>query len=203
MIANTLNTGLRKIPAWTIYIVGAAWAAWQFWLAVNQQGKYLVEPINALEREYGEIALILLVVGLTVTPLRKWAGINLLKFRRAIGVTAFFFVLAHFLVWALLDVQTLARVWEEIVKRPYVTVGMASFLMLLPLAITSNNAMVRKLGAASWRKLHLLTYPAAVLGAVHYLWLVKGFQLEPIIYLVIILGLLGLRRSWRRKAATA
>ena len=192
-LTSKLNGVLRGIPAWTIYIVGAAYAVWQFWLALNQIGPYLVEPINVLERAYGEVGLKLMVLGLLVTPLRKWTGVNLIKFRRAIGVMAFFFILAHFLVFAVLDVQSVSRVWTEIVKRPYVTVGMASFLMLIPLAVTSNNLSVRKLGAATWRKLHKLTYPAAILGAVHYLWLVKGFQIEPIIYLVIILGLIATR----------
>lgn len=192
-VAQTINGGLRRIPACNIYIVGAIYAVWEFWRALNQIGPYLVEPINVLERAYGEVALILMVVGLMVTPLRNWTGVNLIKFRRAIGVTAFFFVLAHFLVFAILDVQSVSRVWTEILKRPYVTVGMASFLMLIPLAATSNNLAVRKMGAAAWRKMHKLTYPAAILGAVHYLWLVKGFQLEPIIYLVVILGLLATR----------
>ena len=203
-IASKMNGVLRKLPAWTIYIVGAVYAVWEFWRALNQIGPYLVEPINVLERAYGEIALILLVAGLTVTPLRKWTGLNLLKFRRAIGVTTFFFVLAHFLVFAILDVQSLGRVWEEVVKRPYVTVGMLSFLMLIPLALTSNNYSVRKMGAVAWRKMHKLTYPAAILGALHYLWLVKGFQLEPIIYLIVILGLVATRYvSFERKRQAA
>lgn len=201
MIANSINSALRKAPAWLVYVAGAVWAAWLFYLGLT--GGLGPEPINALERAYGEVALKLLVLGLMVTPLRKWAGVNLMKFRRAIGVTAFFFVLAHFLVWAVLDVQSLSRVWQEIVKRPYVTVGMLAFAMLTPLAITSNNAAVRRLGAAGWRKLHLLTYPAALLGGIHYLWLVKGFQIEPIIYLVIILGLLASRRVWVRKTVAA
>lgn len=200
-IPQSINGGLRRIPAWPIYIIGAAYAVWEFWRALSQTGPYLVEPINVLERTYGEVALILLIAGLLVTPLRNYAGINLLKFRRAIGLTAFFFVLAHFLVFAILDVQSLGRVWTEIVKRPYVTVGMASFVMLIPLAATSNNLSVRKMGAAAWRKLHKLTYPAAILGGVHYLWLVKGFQIEPIIYLVVILGLVATRyiSVWRKK----
>lgn len=202
-IAGKINGGLRKVPAWTIYIVGVVYAVWQFWLALNQIGPYLVEPINVLERAYGEVGLKLMVLGLLVTPLRKWTGVNLIRFRRAIGVTAFFFVLAHFLVFAILDVQSVSRVWEETVKRPYVTVGMASFLMLIPLAVTSNNLSVRKMGAATWRKMHKLTYPAAVLGAVHYLWLVKGFQLEPIIYLGVILGLLAVRMNWNRARVVA
>lgn len=199
-VTQTINGGLRRIPAWTIYIVSAVYAVWEFWRALNQIGPYLVEPINVLERAYGEVALILMVVGLMVTPLRNHLGINLMKFRRAIGVTAFFFVLAHFLVFAVLDVQSVSRVWTEIVKRPYVTVGMASFVMLIPLAVTSNNLSVRKMGAAAWRRMHKLTYPAAILGAVHYLWLVKGFQIEPIIYLAVILGLVATRfvSGWRK-----
>ena len=202
-IVQPINSGLRRVPAWTIYIVGAAWAGWLFWQAVNGLGPYAVEPINVLERAYGEVALQLMVAGLFVTPLRKWLGLNLLKFRRAIGVTAFFYVLAHFLVFAVLDVQSLGRVWEEVIKRPYVTVGMLSFLMLIPLAITSNNAMVRRMGAASWRGLHKLTYPAAILGGVHYLWLVKGFPFEPLIYLSIIGVLLVARVKWQRRAMAA
>lgn len=192
-LAQPINGVLRSVPAWPLYILGAAYAGWEFWRALNQLGPYLVEPINVLERAYGEVALILLVVGLLVTPLRKWTGVNLIKFRRAIGLTAFFFVLAHFLVFAILDVQSVGRVWTEIVKRPYVTVGMASFLMLIPLAVTSNNLSVRKLGAATWRDLHKLTYPAAILGAVHYVWLVKGFQLEPLIYLGVVIALVATR----------
>lgn len=201
-VAGRINGVLRKIPAWTIYIVATVWVVWLFYLGLT--GGLGVEPINALEREYGELGLKLLILGLLVTPLRKWAGVNLIKFRRAIGVTTFFLIMAHFLVWAVLDVQTFERVWMEIVKRPYVTVGMAGFVLMIPLAMTSNNLSVRKLGAASWRKLHKLTYPIAVLGGVHYLWLVKGFQIEPIIYLVVILGLVATRYvslNWGRQAA--
>lgn len=198
---DTLNTTLRRIPAWTIYIVGAAWAAWLFYLGLT--GGLGPEPINALEREYGEVGLKLLIAGLAVTPLRKYSGLNLLKFRRALGVTTFFYIVAHFSVWAFLDVQSFARVWEEIVKRPYVTVGMLSFVMMIPLAMTSNNMSLRKMGGAAWRKLHKLTYPIAVLGAVHYLWLVKGFQIEPIIYLMVILGLLAARIQWAKRTVPA
>jgi sulfoxide reductase heme-binding subunit YedZ len=120
-----------------------------------------------------------------------------MPFRRAIGVLCFFFVAAHLLVWAVLDVQTVARVWADIVDRPYVTIGMAGFLLLLPLGLTSNNWSVRKMGAAAWRKLHKLVYPAAVLGALHYVWLAKGFQLEPLLYMAAILGLLALRCARR------
>ena len=197
-IVDTVNQSLRKVPKWTIYIAGAAWVVWMFYLAAtNQMGP---EPINALEREYGELGLKLIVLGLMVTPLRTWTGVNLLKFRRAIGVTAFFVVLAHFLVWAVLDVQSFGRMWTEVVKRPYVTVGMIAFVLMVPLALTSNNRSIRKLGA-NWRKLHKLTYPVAVLAVLHYIWLVKGFQIEPIVYALIVGGLLALRIKLRQRQA--
>lgn len=200
-LAEALNGALRRIPPGGIYAGGALWAGWLFWQGLT--GGLGVEPVEALERAYGDAALKLIVAGLAVTPLRVWTGVSLLRFRRAIGVTAFFFLLAHLAVWALLDLQSLGRVGEEILKRPYVTVGMAAFLLLLPLAITSNNLSVRRLGPAAWRRLHRLVYPAAVLAAIHYLWLAKGFQIEPILWLAAILGLLALR-LWRpgRVAAT-
>ena len=200
-LADRINRATRRIPAWPIYIISATWIGWLFWQALT--GALGVEPINALERAYGEVALKLLVAGLCVTPLRRYAGINLLRYRRAIGLSAFMFVAAHLSVWSLLDVQALSAMWADIVKRPYVTVGMLAFLMLLPLAVTSNNASIRRLGA-NWRRLHWLTYPAAVLGGLHFLWLVKGFQIEPIIYLVLIGGLLALRFRFaaaRRRSA--
>lgn len=193
-IAATINTTLRRVPAWTVYIVGALWAGWLFYQALT--GALGPEPINALERAYGELGLQLLIVTLLVTPLRQWTGVNLIKFRRALGVVTFGYILAHFLVFAVLDVQSLSRVWTEVVKRPYVTVGMLSFVLMIPLALTSNNWSIRKVGPVVWRKLHKLTYPIAVLGGIHYLWLVKGFQIEPILYLAAILGLLVVRVKW-------
>ena len=205
-IAGVINRSARKVPAWTIYIVGAAWAVYLFYLAAFTRAMG-PEPVNALERAYGELGLQLIVVGLLITPLRDWFGVNLIKFRRAIGVTTFFFILAHFLVFAILDVQSLERVWTEVVKRPYVTIGTLSFVAMIPLAITSNNLSVRKMGAATWKRLHWLTYPAAILGALHYVWLAKGFQIEPLVYLTVLSGLVAYRylpkRKKRASAATA
>lgn len=200
-IVGQINGALRKVPAWPLYIIAAVWAAWVFYLAAT--GKIGADPINKLEREYGAMAIKVIIAGLLVTPLRKYAGLNLLKFRRAIGVTAFFLVLAHFTVWALLDVGTFARVWADIVKRPYVTFGMGALVLLLPLAVTSNNLSIRKLGGAAWRKLHKLVYPAAILAGVHYLWLVKGWQTKPMLYLAIILLLLATRIRWPKRQVTA
>ncbi|SEM63306.1 sulfoxide reductase heme-binding subunit YedZ [Loktanella fryxellensis] len=195
-IASAINGAVRRVPAWPLYILGAAYVGWEFWSALTQQGAYAVEPINVLERQYGEAALLLLIAGLAVTPLRVWTGVNLIKFRRAIGLLAFFLVLAHFLVFVLLDVQSLSRVVTEVVKRPYVTVGFAAFVLLIPLALTSNNRAIRKLGPVRWRHLHKLVYPAAVLGALHYVWLVKGWPREPFIYMAVVIALLTLRLKW-------
>ena len=132
-------------------------------------------------------------MGLCITPLRRFAGVNLLRFRRAVGLIAFFYVLLHLLVWLVLDVQIPAQIWADIVKRPYITVGMAGFALLIPLALTSNNLSVRRLGGLRWRQLHRLTYAAVLLGALHFVMLAKGFQIEPLAYLIAVLGLLALR----------
>lgn len=187
---DRVNSGLRRVPAWLLYIVLPLPAVWFLYLGLT--GGLGAEPINALERELGQFALQLLVVGLAVTPLRRHVGINLIRFRRAIGLMAFLYVFLHLLTWLVLDVQLLSQIWADILKRPYITVGMAGFVLLVPLALTSNNLSVRKLGPR-WRRLHKLTYGAVLLGGVHYLMVVKGFQLEPLIYLGVILGLLVLR----------
>ncbi|WP_412508719.1 protein-methionine-sulfoxide reductase heme-binding subunit MsrQ [Roseovarius sp. SYSU LYC5161] len=197
---ETVNRGIRRIPAWPLYLLGLVPAVWLFWLGTT--GRLGVEPIEVLEHELGEIALQLMVAVLAVTPLRRLAGVNLLKFRRAIGVLAFVYVTLHLLVWLLLDVAIPAQIWADILKRPYVTVGFTAFLLMVPLAVTSNNWSVRRLGA-TWRRLHMLTYAAALLAAIHFFWLVKGFQIEPLIYLVVILGLLALRIRRPRKKQPA
>lgn len=187
---DRVNKGLRRVPAWLLYVVLPLPAFWFLYLGLT--GGLGAEPIKALEHELGEFALQLLIVGLAVTPLRRHMGLNLIKFRRAIGLMAFLYVFLHLLSWLVLDVQVLSQIWADILKRPYITVGMAGFALLVPLAITSNNWSVRKLGPR-WRTLHKLTYGAVLLGAVHFLMLVKGFQLEPLVYLCVIVALLALR----------
>lgn len=195
VVVDWLNTRLRLIPVWAVYMAGILPIPILFYMGAT--GGLGVEPIKALEHEYGELALKLLILCLAVTPMRRFLGLNLLKFRRAIGLLSFAYVLAHFLVWLVLDVQNLAEVWADIVKRPYITIGMSAFVLMIPLALTSNNYSVRRLGA-TWRVLHRLTYVVAVLGAVHFVWLSKGFQIEPLVYLGIVLLLLGQRfLTWR------
>ncbi len=187
---HKLNQILRRVPVWAVYIAGLVPVPWLFYQGMT--GGLGVEPIEALEHEYGELALQLIILGLAVTPLRRLTGLNLMKFRRAIGILTLSYVVCHLLVWLVLDVQDPGQIWADIIKRPYITVGMAAFVLMLPLGITSNNASVRWLGAA-WRRLHKLVYPAAILAGLHYVMLAKGFQIEPLIYLFLILALLLLR----------
>jgi sulfoxide reductase heme-binding subunit YedZ len=190
MMVDRLNGALRKFPVGGAYAGLALFAPWYLYQALT--GGLGVEPIKALEHALGMVALQLAIVGLGITPLRRFTKVSLLKFRRAIGLMTFFYVALHLLVWLALDVQILNQIWADIVKRPYITVGMASFVLMLPLAMTSNAWAVRRLGSG-WRQLHKLTYPAVFLGGVHYVMLVKGFQIEPLIYLSVILLLLAAR----------
>lgn len=190
MLAERVNGAVRRVPVWLVYVAGLLPAPWFLYLGLT--GGLGVEPIKALEHELGLFALQLLVAGLAITPLRRFAGINLLRFRRAIGVLAFTYVALHLLVWLVLDVQAPARIWADIVKRPYITIGMIGFLAMIPLALTSNNWSVRRLGPR-WRQVHKLTYIVVLLGAVHFVMLRKGFQLEPLAYLAAIVILLTLR----------
>jgi len=196
---DRVNQTLRRVPAWPLYILAPLPVAWLFYLALN--GQLGVDPTKVIEHRLGLWSLWGLIAGLAVTPLRKHAGLNLLKFRRAIGLITFFYILCHLLVWLVLDVQLLSQIWADILERPYVTIGMTGFILAVPLAATSNNWSVRRLGAARWRRLHKLTYAIALLGAVHFLMLVKGFQWEPIIYLAVIALLLATRLDLRRVRA--
>lgn len=193
---DLLNRAVRRVPGWLIYLAGFGWMGWLFFRGAS--GALGPEPVEALEHAYGLLALQFLVAGLAVTPLRRWAGINLLPLRRQIGMMAFWFLCGHVGVWALLDLQSLSRIWAEIVKRPYITIGMAGLLCLLPLAATSTNAAIRRLGGAPWRRLHRLVYPAVALGALHFVWLAKGAQLEPFLYAAAVVGLLVLRAIPKR-----
>ena len=189
-ITDRINTLARRLPTWVVYVLYLLPVPVLLYMA--QTGGLGREPVEALEHELGEIAIQLLIIGLCISPLRRFAGVNLLKFRRAFGILAFVYVALHLLVWAVLDVQSLERVWADIVKRPYITIGMASFVLMLPLILTSNNRAVRWLGPL-WSRLHQLTYPVALLAAVHFIWVRKGFQIEPLLYLAVIAMLIGLR----------
>jgi len=195
---------VRRVPVGPLYVIGFAPAAVYLWLAVtNRLG---ADPVKTLERELGLIALQLLVAALAVTPLRELTRVSLLRFRRFLGLMAFYYAAMHLAVWVVLDRQLdWPRIAEDLVKRPFVIVGMAAFLMLVPLAATSWDGAVRRLGAAAWRRLHRLAYPATALAAIHFVWLVKAWPLEPLVYAAAVAALLGYRalRGRIRPAARA
>lgn len=180
MLRDAINRNARRVPVWLVYAAGLAPIPVLFAMALV--GRLGVEPIEALEHRYGVLGLQFFLAGLTISPLRQFARVNLVCFRRAIGLIAFYYVSAHLLVWLILDVGTLSEVWADIVKRPYITVGMAGFACLVPLALTSSDWAVRKLGPVRWRLLHKLTYPAVGLACLHFVMLRKGVQLEPLLY---------------------
>jgi len=190
---------LQRVPVWLVYAVGLIPALAYFALGVMD--RLGADPLKVLERELGEWALRFLIAVLAVTPLRQLVGINLLRYRRALGLLAFYYVGFHLLTYVVLD-QGLdwAAIGADILKRPYITIGMASFVLLVPLALTSNNASIRRMGHA-WSRLHRLVYPAAAGGAVHYVLLVKAWPLEPLVYAAIVAGLLAYRLV--RKLTTA
>lgn len=189
---SALHSGLRRVPVYTLYIAGVLPLIYLVVLLFT--GGLGVDPVKALEHRVGKIGLQFLIAVLAVTPLRRFAGLNLIKFRRALGLLTFFYIAVHLAIWLALDIQFFwSEIWADILKRPYITIGMTGFALMLPLAITSNNAAIKRMGPAKWKLLHQLTYLAAIAGALHYIWLVKGWQIEPLIYMAMILGLLASR----------
>ena len=191
------SPAIHKLIKPAIFVVALVPLAWIIFLTVNND--LGANPIETLNRYTGDWVLRFLLITLAVTPLRKLTGWNaLLRYRRMLGLFAFFYVCLHFLSYAWLDQNfVLADIIKDVIKRPYITVGFASFLMLIPLAVTSTNAMVRRLGAKRWQKLHRLVYAIGIGGVVHFLWLVKSDIREPLVYAVILTLLLGYR-FWNR-----
>lgn len=190
-VLQHINQFIGRVPPWLVYLAAVFPPCWFLYQGLT--GGLGVEPIKALEHKIGELALQILLVTLAVRPLREIIGINLLKHRRALGVVTFWYVFLHLLVWLVLDVQILSEIWADIIKRPYITVGMASFLLMVPLAITSNNFALRKIGPKRWSAMHRLMYPLALLASMHFVMLAKGKQVEPLIYLGITILLIVLR----------
>jgi sulfoxide reductase heme-binding subunit YedZ len=162
-------------------------------------------PAEFITRSLGDWCLRFLLITLAVTPLRWLTGWNwVLRLRRMLGLFAFFYAAVHFTSYLAFDhVFDAVAILKDIVKRPFITVGFTALLLLLPLAATSTNAMVRRLGAQRWRALHRLVYPIAILGVVHFWWMVKRDITEPAIYAVLLTLLLGYRavRAWREARA--
>ena len=161
-----------------------------------------VNPIEFVLRSFGTWTLVMLLITLSITPLRRLTGWNsLIRLRRMLGLFAFFYASLHFLTYAGVDQSfDLSAILADVVEHPYITVGFTSFVLLIPLAVTSTNAMQRRLGGKRWQQLHRLVYVIAAGGVVHYLWLVKKDITQPVLYGLALLVLLGMRLVWRRRA---
>lgn len=157
-------------------------------------------PIEAIVRTSGDWTLRFLLITLAVTPVRQltgWQGV--MRLRRMLGLYVFFYAFCHMLSYVVLD-QFFAwdEIFKDIVKRPFITAGFTAFVLLIPLAVTSTNKMVKRLGGRRWKQLHKLVYPIAGLGVLHYLWMVKADIQNPVIYAAILVLLLGYR-AWRQR----
>jgi methionine sulfoxide reductase heme-binding subunit len=170
-------------------------------------GSLGANPIEALELRTGRWALRLLAATLAVTPLRRISGWNeLIRYRRMLGLFAFFYATLHFATYIGLDMFfDIGDIVEDVVEHPYVTIGLATWLLLLPLAITSTRGWVRRLGGKRWAMIHRLIYVAAITGTVHYLWAVKKDTYLPLVYFTVFAVLLGWRLWFfleKRRAAS-
>ncbi len=157
------------------------------------------DPIETITFATGDWTLRFLLITLAVSPLRQWFGLSaLLRFRRMLGLYVFFYACCHFLIWFIIDhALSFGEMVEDIIDRPYITFGFSALMLLIPLAVTSNNVMVRKLGRR-WKKLHQLVYAIIILGVLHYLWLTKADYLEPGIYALIAGVLLFQRMNYKK-----
>jgi sulfoxide reductase heme-binding subunit YedZ len=171
------------------------------WLAVRGlTGGLGANPIEAVIRYLGDWALRFILIALAVTPARLLTGWNEIgRLRRMLGLFAFAYVLLHVMAYVGLDqFFDWSAIGKDIVKRLYITFGMAAFTMLIPLAITSTDGMARRLGGVLWRRLHLLVYPAAIAGVTHYFYMIKAGFTQPLIHALILAGLLAVRlfKKW-------
>ena len=172
--------------------------------AFNVTGRLSANPVEDILDRFGNWGLRFIVIALAVTPLRRLTGWNwLTRFRRMLGLFAFFYVLLHFLVWLLLD-RALAvdpafqwsMVWEDLVERPFITIGFAALVLLTAMALTSTNAIRRRM-RRNWDRLHYSAYAVGILGVWHYWWQVKQDIAEPLVYAAIVAVLLALRLFWK------
>jgi len=166
-------------------------------LALGVSGGLGANPIEFITRSTGTWTLVGLLVTLSITPLRRLTGrADLVRLRRMLGLFAFFYACLHFVTYIWLDqFFDAAAVARDIVKRPFITVGFTAFVLLIPLAATSTHAMMHRLGRR-WQQLHRLIYPIAMLGVIHFLWLVKKDLTEPLIFGAVLALLLVLRLPW-------
>src|SRR5215813_13216622 len=185
-----LRSRFPKVALFFLCLVPTAWLAF-----AALTDKLSANPIRDITEDTGTWTLRLLLLTLAVTPLRKLTGWNeIIRYRRMLGLYAFFYGFLHFLTYAWLDqFFSIADIVQDVYKRPFITAGFSAFVVMLPLAITSTKKWIGRLGGKRWQLLHRLTYFGAIAGVVHYLWLVKADTQRPLIYGFLLTVLLGFR----------
>ena len=191
-----LRNPAPRVIVWTkagLFVLALLPLARLVWLGFT--GGLGANPIEFITHSTGTWTLVGLLATLSVTPLRKLSGWNwLLRLRRMLGLFVFFYASLHFITYIWLDqFFDLGAVLKDVIKRPFITVGFLAFVLLIPLAVTSTNAMVKRLGGKNWQRLHRLVYVIAILGVTHYWWLVKKDITQPLIYALILAALLAFR----------
>ncbi|MBP2306710.1 sulfoxide reductase heme-binding subunit YedZ [Azospirillum melinis] len=186
-----LTSRWAKPVVFTLALVPLVWTVW-----LAYTGELGAEPVLESVKASGLWALRFLLIALALTPLRMLTGVaGLARFRRMLGLFAFFYAAVHLSTYVGLDqFFDWPAIWKEIVKRPYITVGMGAFLILTALAATSTDGMVKRLGGKRWRALHKAVFVAGLAGCLHFIMLVKGWQTAPLVYALICIGLLAFRR---------
>jgi len=207
---RAIRRGLKPL----VFAASLGPLGWLVWAALT--GHLSANPLSDLTLETGVWTIRFICITLALTPLRRVTGwTSLARFRRMAGLFAFFYGTLHFLTYVVADRfasldfpdgmvalstvrHLMASVWEDVFKRPYITVGFTAFALMVPLAVTSTAGMIRRLGGTRWNRVHRLIYVTGILAVVHYYWLVKADVRRPIIYGVVVGALLGFRLWWSR-----
>ncbi len=181
---------LIKFVVFVLALIPLTWLVWDAF-----RGNLSPNPVEAITHRTGDWILNFLLITLSVTPLRRLTGWHwLIRLRRMLGLFAFFYACLHFTTYIWLDqFFVMSEVVKDIAKRPYITVGFTGFVLLFPLALTSTNKMVKRLGGQRWRRIHRMIYVIAIAGVLHYLWLVKSDVSTPLMYATVLLALLLMR----------
>jgi sulfoxide reductase heme-binding subunit YedZ len=179
-----------KIPVWILSLAPVAYLGWRAW---NQD--LTANPIEYITHFTGDWTIRFLVFTLAISPLRKLLRMpDLIKFRRLIGLFAFFYGMLHFSTYLGVDkFFDFHEIWADVAKRPYITMGFAAFVCMIPLAITSTTGWIRRMGGKRWQMLHRLVYASAIAGVIHYYWLVKSDIRQPRMYAILVGVLLAYR----------
>ena len=179
-----------KVPVWILCLAPVCWLAWRAW---NQD--LTANPIEYITHFTGDWTIRFLVFTLAITPVRKLLKVpDLIRFRRLLGLFAFFYGFLHFSTYLGVDkFFDFHDIWADVAKRPYITMGFTAFVLMIPLAVTSTTGWIRRMGGKRWQLMHRLVYGSAVAGVIHYYWLVKSDIRQPRLYAILFGILLGYR----------